>query len=150
MKSTECLPDIVKRLYAIVGELEELFPNKRFTLDGHLVRSLGEVVAEYRHGLDSLPNSTECHDARARNGKLVQVKAAQGKKIGLGSEPEHLDVLRLMPDGSTEEVFNGPGALAWHNADPMQKNGQCSIYLSKLRALMLQVSEGSKLTVVNE
>jgi uncharacterized protein DUF6998 len=150
LKSTDCLPDIVKRLYAIVGELKELFSNKRFTPDGHLVGSLGEVLAEYRYGLDSLPNCTECRDARARNGRLVQAKATQGKKIGLGSEPGHLVVLRLMPDRSTEEVFNGPGALTWHNAGPRQKNGQCPIYLSKLRALVLQVSEGSKLTVANE
>jgi hypothetical protein len=108
------------------------------------------VLAEYRYGLDSLPNCTECHDARARNGRLVQAKATQGTKIGLGSEPGHLVVLRLMPDRSTEEVFNGPGALTWHNAGPRQKNGQCPIYLSKLRALMLQVSEGSKLKVANE
>ena len=59
-------------------------------------------------------------------------------------------VLRLMPDRSTEEVFNGPGALTWHNASPRQKNGQCPIYLSKLRALVLQVSEDSKVTVANE
>jgi len=32
-------------------------------------------------------------------------------------------VLRLMPDRSTEEIFNGPGALTWHNAGPRQKNG---------------------------
>ena len=88
-----------------------------------MVGSLGEVLAEYRYGLDFLPNSTEYHDARARNGRLVQVGATQGRKIGLGSEPEHLVVLRLVPDGSTEAVFNGPGALAWHNAGPMQKNG---------------------------
>ena len=43
MRSTDCLPDIVKRLYAIVGELKELFSNKHFTPDGHLVGSLGEV-----------------------------------------------------------------------------------------------------------
>ncbi len=40
--------------------------------------------------------------------------------------------------------------MAWHNAGPTQKNGQYPIYLSKLRALVLQVSEGSKLTVANE
>jgi hypothetical protein len=150
LRSTDCLPDVVKHLYAIVRELKELFSNKRFTPDDHLVGSLGEVLAEYRYGLDSLPNCTECHDARARNGRLVQAKATQGTKIGLGSEPGHLVVLRLMPDRSTEEVFNGPGALTWHNAGPRQKNGQCPIYLSKLRALMLQVSEGSKLKVANE
>jgi hypothetical protein len=61
-----------------------------------------------------------------------------------------LVVLRLIPDRSTEEVFDGPGVMSWHNAGPMQKNGQCPIYLSKLRALVLQVSEGSKLMVANE
>lgn len=106
------IPALVERLYAIVTELEELFPCKRFTPDGHMVGSLGEVLAAHRYGLELLPNSAERHDAESRTGKLVQVKATQVGRVALGSEPEHLVVLRLGKGGSAEEVFNGPGSLA--------------------------------------
>lgn len=144
------VPALIERLYIIVSELETLFPGRHFTPDGHMVGSLGEVLAAYRYGLKLLPASSERHDARAQGGELVQIKATQGERIALGSEPEHLIVLRILPDGSVEEVFNGPGSLAWNEAGRMQKNGQCPISLSKLRGLMVQVPGKAKLPTVNE
>jgi len=41
----ESIPELVERLYAIVRRLEEKYPGRRFTPDGHLVGSLGEVIA---------------------------------------------------------------------------------------------------------
>ena len=53
----------VQELFTIAHELEQYHPSKRFTLDGHLVGSIGEVlVAEY-YGLVLLPNSYKTHDA---------------------------------------------------------------------------------------
>ena len=89
-------------------------------------------------------------DAVTRDGKLVQVKATQGTRTSLGSESEHLIVLLLHRDGSAEEVFNGPGNLAWHGAGPMQKTGQCAMLaLSTLRRLMIRVPERDRLPTVN-
>lgn len=35
---------LVQRLYRITSELEELYPGRHFTPDGHMVGSIGEVL----------------------------------------------------------------------------------------------------------
>ena len=37
----------IKDLLLIVNELEKRFPDRKFTLDGHLFGSIGEVIAKY-------------------------------------------------------------------------------------------------------
>lgn len=142
------VPALVKQLYEIVREFEALFPSRRFTPDGHLVGSIGEVVAAHRYGLVLLPASAEVHDAKAPNGVLVQVKATQGKSVALRAEPNHLLVLFLAPTGEVTEVFNGPGSIVWAACGPMQRNGQRPIGLSKLRTLMATVAPSARLEVV--
>lgn len=142
------VPALVKQLYEIIREFERLFPDCRFTPDGHLVESIGEVIAAHRYGLALLPASTEAHDAKAPNGVLVQVKATQGKSVALRAEPNHLLVLFLAPNGEVTEVFNGPGSIAWAECGPLQRNGQRSIGLSKLRTLMAAVEPSARLGVV--
>jgi hypothetical protein len=90
------VPGLVKDLYAVVARLESLFPGRRFTLDGHLVGSIGEVLAAARYGLELLPPSTKRHDARARDGRLVQVKATQTNSMGLRSKAQHLSPAALL------------------------------------------------------
>ena len=136
MNPTDHIPALVARLYEVVAELEAHFPGRRFTPDGHLVGSLGEVLAAHRYGLRLHPNSTPGHDAVADDGRQVQIKATQGDTVGIRSECEHLIVLRLLHDGSVEEVFNGPGDLAWNAAGKMQKNGQRPLSVSRLRSMM--------------
>ena len=150
MQGIEQVPELIRELYAIVAKLEKHFPGRPFTLDGHLVGSIGEVLAAHHHGLSLLPPSHEGHDAEASDGRLVQVKATQRTRVGLRSEPKHLLVLRILPDGQSEEVYNGPGQLAWDNAGKMQKNGQCQISVSKLTALMSDVPIEDRLPRVAE
>lgn len=59
----DLVPELVRDLYKLVHRLEGLFPGRRFTLDGHLVGSLGEVMAAQRYALELLPASAEGHDA---------------------------------------------------------------------------------------
>ena len=139
------LPTLIGELYSVVLQLEELFPGRRFTPDGHLVGSIGEVMAAHTYNLELLPASHEGHDARAEDGTLVQIKATQVKMVGLSSEPEHLLVIQIQGDGSFEEIFNGPGEVAWNAAGRMQKNGQRPIGLSKLAQLMKDVPARWKL-----
>ena len=108
------IPALLKRLYEIVAELEGLYPGRKFTPDGHLVGSLGEVIAAHDYGLELLEASAETHDAR-KDGKLIQIKATQGKSVAFYGKPDHLLVLKLRKDGSTEEAYNGPGTLTWNN-----------------------------------
>ena len=141
----EAIPSLVKELYAAVKRLEGYFKGRKFTLDDHLVGSIGEVLAAYYYNLDLFAASTEAHDACCPEGTKIQVKATQRNAVGLRSEPEHLLVLKIYEDGTFSEVFNGPGHLVWNNAGPMQTNGQRPISVSRLRSLMSQVPEDKRL-----
>ena len=133
------VPALVEQLYELVAQLEVLFPGRRFTPDGHLVGSIGEVIAAHRYGLELLAHSHQGHDARLPCGALVEIKATQGASVALREQPVHLIVLHLGKNGEASEVYNGPGAQVWEASGAMQRNGQRSISLSKLRALMAKV-----------
>lgn len=111
--SIDRVPELVRKLYKLVAEFESLFPGRPFTPDGHLVGSIGEVVAAHMYGMSLHTASAELHDATAPNGWIVQIKATQGKSVALRAEPEHLVVLLLQQFGEALEVYNGPGALVW-------------------------------------
>ena len=142
---------LLKNLYQTVAELETLFPKRKFTLDGHLVGSIGEVIAAYVFDLKLLENSTQTHDAKSKQGILVQIKFTQGnKKVGISSEPEHLIVLRLTPEHDLEIVYNGPGMKPWQKAGKSQSNGQRQLSLSVLRKINEAVSSNHRLQVINQ
>ena len=138
-------------LYHIVNRLEELFPGRKFTPDGHLVGSIGEALAKHMFGLCLLPASAAGHDAMTADGRTkVQIKLTQGKSIALRSEPEHLIVLRLDPDLAVEVVYNGRGATVWPKAGKLQSNGTRPISVSMLREINSAISDTDHLTVLNE
>jgi hypothetical protein len=130
------IQELVRQLYAVTGELEREVPDRKFTPDGHLVGSLGESVARLWYGLHLLESSSEIHDARTSDGRLVQIKATQRNRVALYSKPQHLIVLSFGPSGEVREEFNGPGETMWHAVSKKAKNGQYSVSLKKLRALM--------------
>lgn len=129
---------LIRQIYQIVDRLEALFPGRHFTPDGHMVGSIGEVLAAARYSLDLLPASAPLHDARAADGKLVQIKATQSDRIAFrGAEaPEHLIVLSLNRDGTATEEYNGPGHTPWGSAGSLQSNGQRPLSLARIRSLM--------------
>lgn len=109
MDTSEFIKDKLRDLFLIVNELENMFPDRRFTLDGHLLGSIGEVLAEYYYGITLLPNSTKTHDGEV-NGRHVQIKITQGKSVDINDIPEYLLVLFLQKaEGKVYEVYNGPG-----------------------------------------
>jgi hypothetical protein len=132
-------PVLVRELYGVVRRLEAMFPGRHFTPDGHLVGSIGEAIASHYYGIELSPASTQGYDG-IREGKRVEVKATQGAAVSLSSGPEHLLVLKLMPDGGFEEHYNGPGAPVWALLAKRKptKNGQQQVRLTVLRALMAQ------------
>lgn len=139
------LSNKIKELYKITNELEEEYPGRKFTVDGHLVGSIGEVIVAEHYGLTLLPSSTKTHDAYSKDKKFVQIKATQVKSISISSEPDYIIVIKLLPDGSWDEIYNGSGKLVWDNAGKMQKNGQRPISLSKLKNLSNSVDEKDKI-----
>lgn len=145
VKNIEQLPYLIQELYGIIHKLENHFPGRHFTPDGHLVGSIGEVLASHYYGLELFTASYEKHDGKTIDGKMVQVKATQGRSIVLSSEPDYLLVLKILSNGQCEEVYSGPGKLAWDNAGKMQKNGYRPILVSKLKRLMETVKPDQRL-----
>lgn len=137
----EQIPALVRDLYNTIGELNKLFKDRPFTLDGHLVGSIGEVIAAHKYNLHLLPPSTEGYDALTVDNKRVEIKITQGKSVALRNQPDHLLVLKLHKDGATEEVYYGPGVEPWNQSGRRQKNGQRPISLRKLKDLMKSVSK---------
>lgn len=135
----------IKALYEISHELEELFPGRHYTPDGHMIGSIGEALAASYYNLKLFPASEQTHDAKAPDGRLVQIKATQINRVALSSEPEWLLVLKIHQDGTFSEEYNGPGKSAWEHCGKMQKNGQRPISLAKLRELQTEVPQSEQL-----
>ncbi len=147
-RSTE-ISELLATLYKVVDRLELLFPGRKFTPDGHLVGSIGEVLAARLFGLELLPASAPDHDATAEDGRMVQIKFTQGNsRVALRAEPEHLLVLRLCRHHrSVEIVYNGNGSGPWSKAGKMQKNGQRPISLKCLRDIDESVPQRDRLNL---
>jgi hypothetical protein len=92
-----------------------------------------------------MPASNKGYDAISSCGKQVEIKATQANSAAFRSEPEHAIVIKILPDGTFEEVYNGPGKLVWDQfkGKSLPSNGQYQISLNKLKALnqMVGVSE---------
>lgn len=143
------LPELISEMYRVVNELEHMFPGRHFAPDGHLVGSLGESLAAYHYGLTLLPASSEGRDAE-KAGKSIEIKATQGSRIALRSNPEHLLVLKLNRIGGFSQVFNGPGYLAWEvvKGEPRPSNGQYQISLNKLASILDSVPKSYRIPMV--
>ncbi len=128
------LPAPVAAIYRAVDELEAAYPGRKFTPDGHLVGSIGEVVAAEALGLTLYPGSHPIHDAYDENGD-VQIKMTAADGIAMYGPCKRLVVLRVVSPEEAEIVFDGPGDVAWSRAGKPQKNGQRVVSLAKLRSL---------------
>jgi hypothetical protein len=129
------LPKPVADIYRAVGELSKEFPGRKFTPDGHLVGSIGEVVAAKALGLTLYLASRPGHDAHDANGG-VQIKMTAGRSVALYATCTRLVVLTVVSPEEAEIVYDGPGEPVWQAAGPPQKNGQRTIGLSKLKKLI--------------
>jgi hypothetical protein len=128
------LPEPVAKIYEAVEELSALYPGRPFTPDGHLVGSIGEVIAAEALGLKLYPPSQPSHDAYDDEGD-VQIKLTAGKSISMYATCDRLVVLRVVSSQEAEIAYDGPGNIAWENAGPMAKNGQRRISLARLARL---------------
>jgi hypothetical protein len=135
MTRTLTLPKPIAEIFRQVARLERAYPGRKFTPDGHLIGSIGEVIAAEAFDLKLLPASAAGHDARDENGALVQIKLTSGNSVGLRANCERLLVMRIVDPTSAELVYNGPGEPVWTACGKMQKNGQRSISLTKLRSI---------------
>ena len=129
------LPPPVAAIYQAVEELSATYPGRKFTPDGHLVGSIGEVIAAEALGLELYPGSHPGHDAYDANGD-VQIKMTGAKSISLYATCDRLVVLRIVSPAEAEIVYDAPGEPIWQAAGTMQKNGQRSISLARIRSIV--------------
>jgi len=137
----EEVPALIGDLLKTTQRLNTLFEGRPFTPDGHLVGSIGEVVAEYVYDLKLQPAGTPQLDAYTRDGRSVQIKLTGGKRsFGLRWSSQlktaHADLLiglKLSDNGFTE-VYNGPFPKDILEGRPDTSNGQVSVPIGKLAA----------------
>jgi len=153
MQDTECLSQAIRDLYAIVDRLGEECADhgRHFSLDGHLLGSIGEIYASECHGISLYTSSKKAHDGwkvdAAGRRREIQIKVTQTrakrKVVPISHRPDYLIVLLVDENGAFEEVYNGPGIKVWDlvKDKPRPANGQYQVTLSKLRALDAEVSE---------
>lgn len=126
------LPSAVASIHKAVEALESQYPERMFTPDGHLVGSIGEVIAAEAFNLRLYPMSQAGHDAFDSNGP-VQIKLTSGNRVALYDCCDRLIAMRMVSPVEAEVVYDGEGASVWNNAGKLQKNGQRTISLSKPR-----------------
>lgn len=151
MINHEKLQTLVKQLYSTVNELENMFPGRHFTPDGHLVGSLGECLVADAYDLELLAASNKGYDAITKDGLKVEIKATQSNSVAFRSEPEHAIIIKIIPDGTFEEIYNGSGKLIWEQfANKKQpRNGQFQISITKLRVLNDMMSDHDRVPKIN-
>ena len=86
--------------------------SRKFTLDGHLVGSIGEVVAAYFYELVLEAQSVETIDAWTSKEprRSVQIKLTGGNSVSISDSnftPDILIVLKIKKGVGFEEIYNG-------------------------------------------
>lgn len=132
-------------MFSISSQLSKL-TERPFTLDGHMVGSIGEVYAKIFYGIELHPPSHVGHDG-TWDGREVQIKATQRNSVVLKGATDLLLVFQIKPDGSFFEVYNGDGTRPWRVLSHRKatKAGEISISLWKLRELNKQVNPSDKI-----
>ncbi|HEX9224408.1 MAG TPA: hypothetical protein VF860_13860 [Candidatus Acidoferrales bacterium] len=121
------ISEVVRKLLEIVNQLQQAYPKKKFTLDGRLVGDIGEVLVEASYDLKLFEDMQRHHDGATTDGRLVQIKATMKDALTFPADhvPDCYLGIKINKEGSFDEVFNGPGAIAWEavkNRKPPKTN----------------------------
>lgn len=143
------LSEKVKELNKITSEIEEVFPEKSFKMDGILIGNIVEVMTAYAYGITLYKQSEKTHDGEV-DGKKVQIKGTQGRDaIIIREEPQYLLVEYLdKTNGRIKEIYNGPGALAWEFRSYVPSMNHYTIRVNKLLELDAQVLDEERIRSV--
>jgi hypothetical protein len=149
MREIRILLWITRRLAARYG--------RDFTLDGKLVGDIGEVLAAEKYGLQLLPPNNHIHDAiETASGRNVQIKSSFNDRSYFPCDhiPDYFLAIRILEDGTIEELFNGPGIFVYEEYiinRGLQANGRYLYNLQGniLRQLNLDVPNVNKISQVH-
>lgn len=129
------LPAPVADIYKAVRQLEDSY-GRQFTPDGHMIGSLGEVIAAETFGLKLHKAANHAgHDAKDALGNEYQIKLTAGSFVVMNAEAQRLIVMRIVSPEVAEVFYNGPGAPVWAAATATGKGKARRISLAKLERL---------------
>ena len=103
----------IKQLLKITSKLRNRY-KRSFTLDGNLVGDIGEVLVAEKYGIELYPPNSHKHDGYERaTGRFVQIKSSFDSRsyYPCNHTPNYVICVRIKPDGSLEELFNGKGSF---------------------------------------
>lgn len=138
----------IQSIYKAVKNLTKRF-GRKFTPDGVLVGTLGEVLAEEQYELELLPPKAQAFDAVDSLGRKVLIRCNQQKStpIKKSERAQILLAIKLLPDGTIEEIFNGPISMALELTIGRRADSSGFVGLShkKLRKLMESVPSAKRI-----
>lgn len=133
------LGSIIAELQQIVDKLQAAYPGRKFTLDGHIIGSIGEVWAANKFGLALKEHSFKGYDAVAPDGKPVEIKTARNsKQINFSATEsdnllaERLIVVKISPELEISTIYDGPALPVWEAANEDKKRGRRTISVNKV------------------
>lgn len=137
----------VMELIQITNDLEALYPEKSFKLDGILLGNIGEVLAAYHYGIRLFKQSEPTHDGEViTDGKLVQIKITQSNKIILRENPDYILILYLdRANGEVTEIYNGTGNRVWEASRYVRQMNYYRISVPKLLQLREQITDDERI-----
>jgi hypothetical protein len=143
------IPEAIKQLLQITQQLHNKYPKRRFTLDGRLVGDLGEVLAEVEYDIELYDGLQKHHDAKASDGRQVQIKATMKDSLTFPVDhvPDYYLGIKIEHDGTLTEIFNGPGSVASEavkNRQPTKTNLH-SVHINILKRLNEEVHSRDKI-----
>jgi len=146
--------DKIRQIYDIATELENMFPGRKFTPDGHMVGSIGEAIATIDYGVKL--HKTHVHPGTDGivNDRKVQVKATQGEGVAIKmQEPDELLlVLKIKKDGTWEKIYDGDSERVWIALKGQRENrmGEKTISLKRLQGLQAEVKEKDRISLCSK
>jgi hypothetical protein len=140
---TIALPRPVAAVCNAIAELELAY-DRKFTLDGHLLGSIGEVVAREVFGLELYRMSHLGHDGICKQRGEVQIKITAKSAIGIRRPCNHLIVLKMLSSTVAQVAYDGPGAPVWSLVanKPRPSNGQYRVSLSAIERIAKATADG--------
>lgn len=145
----------LQSLFQTVNRLETEYKkyNRKFTIDGHLIGSIGEVIVADAFDLELAPTGNALYDAwtKTKPKKTVQIKTTQIDRVSFSKitdtddAPDYIIVIQIDKTGEWQLAFNGPGKLVYENIGKPQKNGQSQISVNKLRNLIEKAKKSEQI-----
>lgn len=134
MPNDESVQQLVAKVFSCCHELS-LRTGRPISPDGHLVGSLGEVIAAERLNLRLMAPSNHGFDAIGPAGERVEIKTTARSSIQIsndGTLAERFVIVQLEASGAAHIVFDGQADDVLAVAGSPQKNGQRRVSLGRL------------------